>query len=77
LTRKEEMSKSKKMSCSHCEIEFDPEDSSLSHWYEIGGEMYCEDCFKDWVKDYLESNPEDIAKLMNVPVWDVMEKEDY
>ena len=38
--------------------------------------MYCEDCFKDWVRDYLDSNPEDIAPLMNVPVWDVMEKED-
>lgn len=71
------MSTSKKMSCSQCEIEFDQEDSSLAHWYEIGGEVYCEDCFKDWVHDYLDSNPEDIATLMNVPVWNVMERNDY
>lgn len=63
--------KPRPLRCSQCDVTLSPYDSSLCHYYDVGGEIYCEDCFKDWVKDYLDSNPEDIAKLMNVPVWDV------
>lgn len=63
--------KTKKQRCSKCGAGL----NDTHHWYDCGDGMYCEDCFKDWVREYLDSNPEDIAPLMNVPVWDVMEKE--
>lgn len=34
--------------------------------YEIDGELYCEECFKDWIKDYLATNPRELADMLCV-----------
>lgn len=34
--------------------------------YEIDGELVCEDCFASWVYDYLNTNPEEVARALSV-----------
>jgi len=48
--------------CSKCDIEFDVDDLI----YPIGDEMYCEECYKDWAKEYIDESPEDTAALFCV-----------
>lgn len=48
--------------CPGCEAEINPRDDI----YELDGELYCRECFGDWVRDYLSSNPQEIAEMLNV-----------
>ena len=34
----------------------------------IENDQVCTDCFEEWVRDYLHTNPEDIAAALSVPV---------
>ena len=36
--------------------------------YGIENDRICADCFEEWVRDYLHTNPEDIAAALSVPV---------
>ena len=36
--------------------------------YSIENDQVCADCFEEWVRDYLHTNPEDIAAALSVPV---------
>lgn len=33
----------------------------------LDGELLCRDCFKDWLDDFFETNPEMIAAALGVP----------
>lgn len=34
--------------------------------YEIEGRTVCEECFREWARDYLLSNPREVARALNV-----------
>lgn len=36
--------------------------------FDIEGNEVCEDCFCEWATDYAKTNPEDVAKLLQVEV---------
>ena len=36
--------------------------------FNIEGDQVCADCFEEWVRDYLHTNPEEIAAALSVPV---------
>ena len=36
--------------------------------YGIENDRICAGCFEEWVRDYLHTNPEDIAAALSVPV---------
>ena len=51
----------KKIYCADCDAEI----SHKSRFY-YDGEVHCASCFSDWVKEYADLNPEDVAKQLNV-----------
>lgn len=42
--------------------------------YVIDGELWCEECFQNWVRDWLRYNPDDVARELNVAVVDLKEE---
>ena len=63
---------SKYLTCSECGYEINPNMwDGCERVYTVGNETMCEDCFKEWVLDYVQSNLEDVARLLNVPVREV------
>lgn len=58
--------------CAKCDLVIDPAlYDGCDRYYLVGGEIYCEDCFRDWVMDWVESNIEDVASFIGVPVVEV------
>lgn len=39
----------------------------------VNGEYYCPECFKDWMKDEVDSDPEAVAQAMGITVVDIPE----
>ena len=58
--------------CARCDQEIDPNRfDGCDRYFVVGGEIYCEECFKDWLSDWMQTNLEDIAVLVGVPVVEV------
>ena len=36
--------------------------------YGIENDQVCSDCFEEWVRDYLHTNPDEVAAALSVPV---------
>ena len=36
--------------------------------YSIENDRICADCFEEWVRDYLHTNPDQVAAALSVPV---------
>lgn len=36
--------------------------------YSIENDQVCSDCFEEWVRDYLHTNPDQVAAALSVPV---------
>lgn len=53
--------------CAVCSIVMDPNlYDDVTPGFVVNDEVYCPDCFKEWVKDELESDPECVAHAMNI-----------
>ena len=39
----------------------------------VNGECYCPGCFKDWMKDAVDSDPETVAQAMGIGIIDIPE----
>lgn len=55
--------------CDKCDAELNPGlFDDCEKYYEVGGEIYCKDCFKDWMKQWVEENLDEAAAFIDVPV---------
>lgn len=55
--------------CAHCSIVMDPAlYDDVSPGFVVEGEVYCPDCFKEWMKDAVDSDPEAVALAMGIEV---------
>lgn len=37
--------------------------------YEVEGQLICKECFKDWLDDWFSTNPEQIARALEIPIF--------
>lgn len=56
----------KKIYCQECDADIT---DKTRYYYD--GEVHCASCFADWVEEYAKSNPEDVARMMNVDFMEV------
>lgn len=55
--------------CAHCSIVMDPHlYDYVAPGFVIGGEVYCPDCFREWAKDEVDSDPEGVAQALGLEV---------
>lgn len=55
--------------CAKCDIEMNPElYDDVTPGYMVGGEMLCPDCFREWLKDEADENPDVLAEALGIPV---------
>ena len=58
--------------CFQCDAEINPgKGDDCEKYYIVEDQVYCKDCFKEWVLDYVETNLDDVAALFDVPVVEV------
>lgn len=58
--------------CDKCDAEINPNKyEDCEQYYLVGRDVYCKDCFKDWLMDWLETNLDDVAEFAGVPVVEV------
>ena len=62
----------KYLECSECGTEINPNVwDGCEKYYNVGGEIMCEDCFREWAIEWVQDNLEEMARLLNVPVVEV------
>lgn len=55
--------------CAHCSIIMDPAVyDDVIPGFVINDELYCPDCFKEWAKDAVDSDPEAVARAMDIEI---------
>lgn len=55
--------------CARCSVVMDPNlYDDVSPGFIIDDEVYCPDCFRDWAKDEIDSDPEAVAQAMGILV---------
>lgn len=55
--------------CAHCSIVMNPAlYDDVFPGFMLNGEVYCPDCFKDWVKDEVDTDPESIARALDIEI---------
>lgn len=55
--------------CAHCSIVMDPNlYDDVTPGFIVNGETYCPDCFKEWARDEVDSDPEAVAQAMGILV---------
>ena len=60
--------------CAKCDCEINPrlyDDCEKS--YTVDNECLCKDCFKDWLRDWMETSLDEVAELVGVMVSEVDE----
>lgn len=58
--------------CAKCDAEINPNKyDDCEQYYLVGHEIFCKDCFKEWLLDWVESNLDDVADIVGVPVVEV------
>lgn len=63
---------SKFVTCEKCGYEINPGmwDGCEKH-YTVNGEIMCADCFKEWVLDWVDTDLDEVARVLDVPVTEV------
>lgn len=60
--------------CAKCSTVMNPDlYDDVAPGFLVGGECYCPECFKDYMKDEVDSDPEAVAQAMGIAVIDVPE----
>lgn len=55
--------------CSQCTRTLNPVlEDDCEKYYIVDGEIYCKFCFKDYVLDWIDTNLDEIAGMMDIPV---------
>lgn len=55
--------------CAKCSIEMNPNIyDDVTPGFDINGEVYCPDCFMEWAKDEVDSDPETVAAAMGIEI---------
>lgn len=58
--------------CSRCDAEINPNQwDGCEKYYTVGDEIMCADCFKDWVKEWIETDLDEVARVLEVPIVEV------
>lgn len=61
------MGRIKYPACSQCSRSLNPNISDdCDRYYIVGGEIYCADCFKDWLHDIVDDEPDVMADALNI-----------
>ena len=59
--------------CVKCGAEINPDRwDDCEKYYLLNDGPYCKDCFKEWLHDWIDTNLDDVAAAIDVPVIDVM-----
>ena len=54
--------------CSQCTHTLNPVlEDECEKYYIVDGEIYCKFCFKDYVLDWIDTNLDEIAGMMDIP----------
>lgn len=60
--------------CAHCSTVMNPRYfDDVTPGFMVNGECYCPECFKEWMKDEVDSDPETVAQAMGIAVIDIPE----
>lgn len=60
--------------CAHCSAVMNPAlYDDVAPGFLVNGECYCPECFKEWMKDEVDSDPEAVARSMGIAVIDIPE----
>lgn len=56
--------------CPECEHTLNPhlEDDCAKVYILPNGELRCSCCFRDWLKDHIEENLDDVAGALDIPI---------
>lgn len=55
--------------CARCDIVMDPNlFDDVSPGFVVNGDIYCPDCFKEWMKDEVDSDPETVARAVGIEI---------
>ena len=66
------MKKQKYLTCDKCGYEINPTLwDGCDKYYVVGNEVYCADCFKDWVLEWVEGDLDEVARVLDVPAVEV------
>ena len=67
------MARRKYPKCAKCDAELNPNKwDDCEKYYLVGGEIYCKDCFKEWLEEWIKLNLDDVAELAGVDVVEVI-----
>lgn len=59
--------------CSKCGYEINPNMwDGCEKQYGVGDEVYCADCFKEWVYEWVETDIDEVARVLDVPITEVI-----
>ena len=59
--------------CSNCDAEINPNAyDDCEKYFIVNDEILCKDCFKDWVLDWVKTNLDEVAAVLDVPVVEVV-----
>lgn len=59
--------------CSHCGHVLNPNiEDGCEKYALINGDIYCEYCLSDYLKDEVDENAFSVAEALRFPVWPVM-----
>lgn len=59
--------------CAKCGAEINPNKwDDCEKYYLTNDGAYCKDCFKEWLYEWINSNLDDVAAAIDVPVIDVI-----
>lgn len=59
--------------CDRCGYEINPNMwDGCEKQYRVGDEVYCADCFKEWVINWVETDLDEVARVLDVPITEVI-----
>lgn len=58
--------------CGRCDAEINPNLwDGCEKYYVVNGEALCKDCFKEWLLEWIETDLDEAARVLEVPVVEV------
>ena len=62
----------KHLVCAKCDFEINPDMwDGCEKYYNVGGEIYCAECFKEWVLEWVDTDLDEVARVLDVQVVEV------
>ena len=62
----------KHLVCAKCDIEINPDVwDGCEKYYSVDGEIYCAECFREWVLEWIDTDLDEVARVLDVPVVEV------